>query len=363
MGLVEIFCILGRERVLLKKVIADQADGQGALGGKENRHLDSRDSLALNSAAKVGGVDRFFALLVSLRPRQWTKNFVVFIGLVFAGRLFNILDFERVVLAFVIFCLASSSIYLLNDLLDLKQDRLHPTKRNRPLAAGRLPLSWAITAMGGMLAVCGLLTYFLTQIPIAPNSDIFAQFGGANLLFAGAVVGYLVMMVLYTIWLKHIVLIDVFVIAGGFVLRIVAGAVSVPVSISPWLGMVTSFLALFLALSKRRHELVLLQGQASQHRQILKEYSVPMLDQMITIVVTATIMAYTLYTVQGSTGNHRLIVTVPLVLYGIFRYLYLVYMRMEGGSPEEVLLRDRHMLGTVLVCTIVILTVLYILPK
>ncbi len=163
--------------------------------------------------------------------------------------------------------------------------------------------------------------------------------------------------------LKHIVLLDVFIIAGGFVLRILAGTVVIPVMISPWLYLVTILLSLFLALSKRRHELVLLQGDASNHRQILKDYSLPLLDQLITIVTAATIMAYSLYTFQGPTGNHRLMITIPLVLYGMFRYLYLMYMRMEGGSPEEVLLRDRHMLGTVVLCTIVIIIVLYVLPK
>jgi 4-hydroxybenzoate polyprenyltransferase len=170
-------------------------------------------------------------------------------------------------------------------------------------------------------------------------------------------------MVLYSVHLKHIVLIDVFIIASGFILRTLAGTVVIAVAASPWLYMVASLLSLFLALSKRRHELVLLQGRASNHRSILQEYSTPMLDQMITVVVTATIIAYSLYTVQSPTGNHRLIFTVPFVLYGIFRYLYLVYMRKEGGSPEELLLRDRHMFATVLFCTVLIITVLYILPN
>jgi 4-hydroxybenzoate polyprenyltransferase len=145
-------------------------------------------------------------------------------------------------------------------------------------------------------------------------------------------------------------------------LRILAGAVVISVMISPWLYLVTCFLSLFLALSKRRHELILLQKHASEHRQILKEYSLPLLDQMITIVVTCTLVAYSLYTFEGSTGNQRLIITIPLVLYGMFRYLYLVYIRMEGGSPEEVLLRDRPMLGTVMVSAIMIIAVLYLLP-
>jgi len=297
-----------------------------------------------------------------MRPRQWTKNLALFVGLVFAQQLFSLTSFERACVAFVIFCLASSSIYVFNDLLDLERDRQHPIKSKRPLASGALPISWAIATIGFLIVGCAGLTLFLFSLPIQ-QTDIFALLGGTNVLFALTVVAYLLLMMLYSVRLKHIVLLDVFIIAGGFVLRILAGAVVIPVMISPWLYLVTILLSLFLALSKRRHELVLLQGEASNHRQILKDYSLPLLDQLITIVTAATIMAYSLYTFQGPTGNHRLMITIPLVLYGIFRYLYLMYMRMEGGSPEEVLLRDRHMLGTVVLCTIVIIIVLYVLPK
>lgn len=304
---------------------------------------------------------RFLALLESMRPRQWTKNFAVFIGLVFSQRLFDLLALERAGLAFIIFCLVSSTIYLLNDLLDLEKDRQHPIKCKRSLASGRLPVTWAIAGMGAILLICGGLTGLLYSIPVH-GPDIFAQFGGATTLFIGIIIAYLLLMVCYSLRLKHIVLVDVFVIAFGFVLRIMAGAVVIPVYISPWLYLVASFLSLFLALSKRRHELVLLQEAASNHRKILKEYSTTMLDQMITITVAATLISYSLYTAEGPTGNHRLIVTLPFVLYGIFRYLYLVYMKTEGGSPEEVLLRDRHMIGTVLLCTVLIMIVLYLLP-
>ena len=301
---------------------------------------------------------RLLALMVAMRPRQWTKNLAIFVGLVFAQQLFTFASFERAGLAFVAFCLASSFIYLLNDLLDLENDRHHPTKRNRPMASGRLPISWAVLLLGS-----AGLTGLIFTIPIHVQRDIFAAIGGANLLFTATLATYLLLMVLYSVRLKHVVLLDVFIIASGFVLRILAGAVVVPVSISPWLYLVTILLSLFLALNKRRHELVLLEDRASNHRQILKEYSLPMLDQMITIVTAATIMSYGLYTFQGPTGNHRLMITIPLVLYGMFRYLYLVHMRMEGGSPDEVLLRDRHMLGTVVLCIAIVIIVLYILPK
>lgn len=305
---------------------------------------------------------QLFSLLQALRPRQWTKNLALFVGIVFAQRLFTLPSFARACVAFVIFCLASSCIYLLNDLLDLENDRQHPTKRLRPLASGRLPISRAIAAIAVLLLACAALTTLLFFMPIAPLTDIFAPIG-ANVLFTLSVIAYLLLMVLYSVRLKHVILLDVFLIAAGFVLRILAGAVVIPVFVSPWLYLVTILLALFLALSKRRHELVLLQDEASNHRQILKEYNLPMLDQMITIVVSATLMAYSLYTFEGPTGNHRLMVTIPLVLYGMFRYLYLVYKQQEGGSPEEVLLRDRHMLVTVVLCIAIVIVVLYVLPQ
>jgi 4-hydroxybenzoate polyprenyltransferase len=329
----------------------------------EQKGLHSSTTNEANSrVAKLGIGGRLRAIFQSMRPRQWTKNLALFVGLVFAQQLFTLTSFERASVAFVVFCLASSSVYIFNDLLDLERDRQHPTKSKRPLASGNLPVSWAIVTIAILLLGCAGLTLLIVIIPIQ-QPDIFASLGGANVLFALTIVSYILLMALYSVRLKHIVLLDVFIIASGFVLRILAGAVVIPVMISPWLYLVTILLSLFLALSKRRHELVLLQGEASNHRQILKEYSLPLLDQLITIVIAATIMAYSLYTFQGPTGNHRLMITIPLVLYGMFRYLYLMHMRMEGGNPEEVLLRDRHMLGTVVLCTVLIIIVLYGIPK
>ena len=305
--------------------------------------------------------ERVQAVITALRPRQWTKNFAVFIGLVFAQRLFDTRAFERASLAFVTFCLLSSTVYLLNDLLDLENDRQHPLKCTRPLACGQLPIAWAVVTIAVLLATCAALLLALHRIPI--QHDIFTSLGGADGLFAFTILSYFVLMVLYSLYLKHVVVIDVFVIASGFVLRTLAGTVVVAVATSSWLYMVACFLALFLALSKRRNELVILQEQASHHRQILKEYSIPMLNQMITIAVSATIMAYSLYTIEGAAASHGLLITVPIVLYGMFRYLYLVYMKMEGGSPEEVLLRDRFMLGTVTLYILMIVIALYILPR
>lgn len=331
---------------------------------KQQKGLSSPTSSEVTiKSSKQRITGRILALAVAMRPKQWTKNLALFVGIVFAQRLLAFSSFERAFVAFVIFCLASSSIYLLNDLLDLENDRQHPTKSKRPLASGGLPTSWAVVATGVLILACAALTLLIFRIPIEHQADIFAAWGGASVLFALTVAAYLLLMVLYSVRLKNVVLLDVFIIASGFVLRILAGAVVIPVVISPWLYLVTILLSLFLALNKRRHELVLLQGQASNHRRILKEYSLPLLDQMITIVTAATLMAYSLYTFQGPTGNHRLMITIPLVLYGMFRYLYLVYMRMEGGSPEEVLLRDRHMFGTVVLCAAVIIIVLYVLPQ
>ncbi len=305
-------------------------------------------------------VVRFQALLRSLRPRQWTKNLTVFVGVVFSQHLFVLLSLERAALAFVAFCLASSCIYLLNDVCDKERDKQHPVKRNRPLASGDLPVTWALSAMGFLLLACTGATLLLYLYPIAPQSDIFASLGGSSLLFALAIIAYIIVMILYNLCFKHIVLIDVFIIASGFVIRVLAGVVVIPVSISPWLYLVAILLALFLALNKRRHEIVLLQGQADSHRQILAEYSLPMLDQMITIASAATVIAYSLYTFQGPTGNHRLMVTIPFVLYGVFRYLYLAHMHMQGGSPEDVLLHDQHILGTVVLYVAIALIVLYV---
>lgn len=317
----------------------------------------------MSQTTQAKGGAHLRALLAALRPRQWSKNLAIFVGLVFAQRLLSLAALERALLAFVAFCLASSFIYLVNDLCDLDNDRRHPIKRNRPLASGALPVTYAFAAMIILLLGCAAISVLLFILPIAAPGDIFAREGSANLLFVFTLVSYLLLMILYSLRLKHIVLIDVFVIAAGFVLRILAGAVVIPVSISPWLYLVGIFLSLFLALNKRRYELVFLQEEADQHRQILKEYNLPMLDQMITIVSAATVIAYGLYTFEGPTGNERLVVTLPLVLYGLFRYLYLVHIRKAGGSPEETLLRDWHILGTVVICIAIIIVVLYLLPR
>lgn len=341
----------------MEKVITNN-DSHSAL--KEDEQSLSQPVVEELDPAPTSFFARVKAFIALMRPKQWTKNGAVFIGLVFAGQLFQVYPFIRALLAFITFCFVSSAIYVLNDLLDIEKDRQHPVKRFRPLASGRLPTSWAKGGLVGLIVICCALTLVMFKVPSPP--DIYRSLGGASLLFALSVLAYFVLMVFYSFRLKHVVLIDVFCIAAGFVLRIIAGTVAIPVVISPWLYLVTCFLSLFLGFGKRRHELVLLQGQAGSHRKILQEYSIPMLDQMITIVVSGTVMSYSLYTVEGPTGDHRLMVTVPFVLYGVFRYLYLVYIRMEGGSPDEILLRDRHMLVTVVLCIITVIGALYLFP-
>jgi 4-hydroxybenzoate polyprenyltransferase len=261
----------------------------------------------------------------SMRPKQWIKN-----GFLFAGLIFTLdhrhppRDVMLVLAAFALFSLLSSSVYVLNDIVDREQDRLHPTKRFRPIASGQLPLNVAV-GWAGVLALGSLLG------SLALSFD----FGLIACLY------YLVTLA-YSFRLKHVVIVDVLTLAAGFVLRAAAGAVVISVRISPWLLVCTTLLALFLGLAKRRQELLLLAGDAGRHRKILDEYSIEMLDQMITIVTSSTVMAYALYTFNSETGQgHRsLMITIPFVIYGIFRYLYIVQRKGGGASPATDLLDD-----------------------
>lgn len=265
-------------------------------------------------------------LLKSLRPNQWTKNFFVFAGIIFALKFFEIALLLKVIYAFIAFCLLSSSIYLINDVKDAESDRKHPTKKLRPIAAGQLSAPLAII-LAMVLAVLSLAFSFFLSLP-----------------FALAALTYFILMVLYTFLLRDIVILDVFSIAAGFVLRAIAGVVVIGVELSPWLVICTILLSLFIALGKRRHELVSLSDGAIEHRKILDEYNPQLLDQLISAVAGSTVMAYTLYTLSPETivkfGTHNLVYSVPFVLYGIFRYLYLIYQKEKGGKPEEVLLTD-----------------------
>jgi 4-hydroxybenzoate polyprenyltransferase len=279
-----------------------------------------------------------FALLRAMRPKQWIKNLLIFSGFVFtlnerwrpfSPEMWSYLG--RSVTAFVLFSLVASSVYLLNDALDVEKDRQHPAKRNRPIASGALP---ARVAVGVAIVL----------IPLA-------LFAGYRLspLFAAVAAGYVLMQIAYILVLKHVVLLDVFIIATGFVLRAVSGAVVIGVQISPWLYIVTLLGALFLGLCKRRNELVLLEGGAGQHRKILEMYTAPMLDNLTSIVASSTIMAYSLYTFTSPTlpGNHLMMLTIPFVIFGMFRYVFLTHIQNAGGSPEDVFLRDRPLIVTI----------------
>lgn len=266
-------------------------------------------------------------IIRSLRPVQWTKNFFLFAALLFAQKIFDVPLFLKTLGAFVIFCLLSGSLYLVNDVLDFEEDRVHPKKSKRPIASGRVRRPQAVA----------------TAVVLSAASLACAYVLNPRFFIAGA--AYLVLQLAYSLKLKHVVILDVFLVASGFVIRVVAGGLVIDVPLSSWLLICTTLLALFIAMSKRRHELVLLEENASSHRPILREYSAYLLDQMISVVTASTVIAYCLYTVSEDTvrkfGTSNLIYTTPFVLYGIFRYLYLVHQKGKGGSPEELIIQDR----------------------
>jgi len=284
------------------------------------------------------------AALVSLRPRQWSKNLFVFAGLIFSQSLFTPLVWPALG-AFLIFCALSGAIYVFNDLADVEKDRRHPTKRNRPIASGALAAPTA-AVLGVVLMVGSLAAAFRLSVP----------FG----LVAAA---YAILLTAYSLWLKHLVILDVLTVAAGFVLRAVAGAAAIAVEISGWLVICTILVALFLALGKRRHEYRTLRGEAAAHRPILAEYSESFLDQMVAVVTASTVTAYALYTMSPDTvakfHTRLLPVTLPFVLYGIFRYLYLLYRRELGGNPSDLLLNDRALLINTVLWMLALLVIIY----
>jgi 4-hydroxybenzoate polyprenyltransferase len=284
-------------------------------------------------------------LLRSLRPAQWTKNLFVLAPLVFGHQLGDLEAVRRVLLALLAFCCASSAVYLINDLRDREADRNHPLKKLRPLAAGTLGVPAAVAAVVVLAAVAlaisvGLGPRFLTVIGV-----------------------YLLLNVLYTLWLKHMVILDVMSISLGFVLRVQAGGEAIGLNVSHWLFLCTTFLALFLAFSKRRHEITLLAGAASGQRRVLDHYSPAFLDQMINVVTASSVVSYALYAVAPETvakyNTHNLVYTTPLVLYGIFRYLYLMYQRPGERNPTEAILRDAPFLINLLLWGLAVVWIVY----
>lgn len=292
--------------------------------------LNSDVIMSVSTTNPSGFSANLRGLIRTMRPRQWVKNVIIYAALVFDGKLFAPGLFLKTTLVVIVFSLVSSSVYIMNDLVDVEKDRQHPRKQSRPLASGRLSRRFAMVA-AAFLAVVGL--------------------GGAFWLdpMVGVVVAlYVLQNVAYSFYLKNVVIIDVMVLALGFLLRVVAGSIVADVAnFSPWLYVCVTLLALFLGFGKRRHEIVLLDEGAGAHRASLQQYNLAMLDQIMTIVITSTLVAYTLYTFEARTAlvsGGRMLLTVPFVLYFIFRYLYLVHVQKKGGAPDELLLKDKPLL-------------------
>ena len=284
-------------------------------------------------------------LLIAMRPRQWVKNGLVLAALFFARQWENIPAVIAAVLAFASFCMLSSFTYLLNDIRDAEEDRLHPLKRHRPIASGKLSAEFA-----------GLASLFLLAAGLGLAFYVNLETG-----LVGA--AYVALTVFYQLGLKEMVILDVLAIAAGFVLRAVAGATAIRAEISPWLLICTVQLALFLALGKRRQEIVMLGDEAANHRRSLGQYSTYLLDQMIAVVTASTVMSYALYTISARTvhlvGSTAMMYTIPFVIYGIFRYLYLIHTCNEGDAPDRVLLTDKPLLINVLLYLIAALIILH----
>jgi len=284
-------------------------------------------------------------LLKTMRLRQWTKNAFVFFALIFDKQLFQIDPFLRTLEGFFLFCLISSSVYLFNDIADIDADRKHPEKKHRPLASGRLPVNVAMATAFALAVIALVIGYLLEP------------------LFAGVVAIYLVINLLYSRWLKHMPILDVLIISSGFVLRVAGGVTLITVErFSPWLYVITTLFSLYIGFGKRRAEMSLLDKGAGSHRKVLDGYTIPLLDQYITIVSGMTIVTYALYTffAENLPGNHSMMLTIPFVVYGIFRYLQLIQTGHAAGSPDEVALKDRPLQITVLLWGLAVIAVFYL---
>lgn len=284
-------------------------------------------------------------LIKTMRPRQWLKNGLVYVPLIFDGKITDPESVIRTTIAFVLLCMMSGSVYIMNDLKDISKDRQHPKKRYRPLASGQLNPTFAAIAAVFFAAFSLIAGFFLS-----PAFDL-------------VLLTYLVIQIAYTFYLKNVVLLDVLTVAAGFILRVAAGVAVISVErFSPWLYVCTGLLALFMVLGRRRHEILLLGPEAGSHRSILTEYNLELIDRLIGIVTTSAIVAYSLYTflAEGLPENHLMMLTIPFVLYAVFRYLYLILVRHEGGAPEEIFLRDRPMQVTLVLYGIIVFFALYI---
>ena len=286
------------------------------------------------------------ALIKAMRLRQWTKNGFIFFALIFDRQLLIPESFWRTIAGFFLFCLVSSAVYLFNDIADVEADRNHPEKKSRPIASGKLPVNVALSAAVLLVLLAIPLGYLLSP------------------LFALVLVAYLIINLLYSRWLKHVSILDVLIISSGFVLRVVAGVLLIyPVErFSPWLYMITILFSLYIGLGKRRAEMNLLAQSASAHRRVFEGYTIPLLDQYITIVSSMTIIAYSLYTFSAPNlpENHSMMLTIPFVVYGIFRYLQLIQIGHAAGSPDEVALKDRPLQITMLLWGLAVIAIFYL---
>jgi 4-hydroxybenzoate polyprenyltransferase len=280
-----------------------------------------------------------------MRPRQWSKNVFVLAAIVFDQKLTNLTALLHTIAAFILFCLVSGSVYIINDIFDIEADRLHPKKRSRPIASGKLSVRTALIAAIVILVVIFPLAYLLSPA------------------FCLVMLLYLLMNLAYSRWLKHVPLLDVLVLAAGFVLRVGAGVTVIQVErFSPWLYVCMTLLALYMGFGKRRTELVTMAEAANNHRRVLAGYTIPFLDQLITIVSGTTIIAYSLYTFSAPNvpANHTMMLTIPFVLYAIFRYLYLVKVKQEGGAPEDLLMTDHPLQISIALWGVTVLAVFYL---
>jgi 4-hydroxybenzoate polyprenyltransferase len=309
--------------------------------------LDKSLSSDGETSVNKGLLTMLKAILKAMRPRQWTKNAVIFAALVFDRQLLLPDPFLRTLAGFIIFCILSGVVYIINDIADVDADRNHPKKRLRPIASGQLPIPVARAAVIALIVLIFPVSYLLS-----------AGFMLVALL-------YLLVNLAYSQWIKHIPLLDVFSIAAGFVLRVAAGVTLIQVArFSPWLYVVTTLGSLYIGFGKRRSELALLAEGANSHRRVLDGYTIPLLDQFIIIVSSVTIIAYSLYTFSAPNlpENHAMMLTIPFVLYGIFRYLYLIQMTERAGAPEEVLLSDRPLQIDIVLWGLSVLVIFYLLP-
>jgi 4-hydroxybenzoate polyprenyltransferase len=288
------------------------------------------------------------ALIKSMRLRQWPKNVFLLAAMVFDKQLINVTSLVHSLIGFFLFCFLSSGVYIINDIIDVEADRKHPEKNKRPIASGLLPVTVAIAA-ASVLVVLPLVGAFL----LSPT-------------FALVALIYLVLNLIYSKWLKHIPLIDVLVLASFYVIRVIAGVTLIKVErFSPWLYIVTTLFALYIGLGKRRAELKLMAENAREHRRVLDGYSIPLLDQLITIVSGTTIVAYSLYTftAENLQGSFAMMLTIPFVMYGIFRYLYLIQVKQSGGAPEDLLFTDRPLQIDILLWVVAVLIIFYLIMR